>query len=182
MNDKQKECAEKLYRQAEKVFFQLIKMSAFDDPGEREKFFESMDGRIFGESVLVFKSKVNLLYLRIGNHNLGPDYEPARCHIEKIGEFLSGFGRNWRRVAGEINRQLAAVMETARICRRNALYPEFGKLEAKIAKLEKRIQEKDKQLRLSLEVWAILASEIDSSIRRANSRIYAMFNEIGKSD
>ncbi|PIQ69533.1 MAG: hypothetical protein COS58_01540 [Candidatus Tagabacteria bacterium CG03_land_8_20_14_0_80_41_22] len=60
------------------------------------------------------------------------------------------------------------------------LYPEFEAMENKIAELKEKLQEKDKQLRYSLETWTYLAHEIDSALSRANSRIYAMMNEIGK--
>jgi len=53
-------------------------------------------------------------------------------------------------------------------------------MENKIAELKEKLQEKDKQLRYSLETWTYLAHEIDSALSRANSRIYAMMNEIGK--
>lgn len=173
--------AENLYQEAEKIFRESLKMISFDKAEERVKFLDSMANRRFGRFIEILKSPAGLLWLKIGEHCLGPHYLPKKEHIEKIKEVLETQA-NYQEAVEEIRQQFGVILETARRLRRNILYPEFEELEAQIASLKERIKEKDKQLRFSLDTWLMLMQEIDSSLRRANSRIYAMKNEIGKED
>jgi hypothetical protein len=177
------ESATKIYAAAEKSYKKLIDLYAPLAHEKREKFRELMHEKSFGKFVRTFKSP-NGLYLAVGNHNLGPQYCPMKEHIEKIKQFLSEQGENWLDAAQKILMQIETVAIIARKIQRDILFPEIAeeiaKLTAEITELKERLKEKDKQLRFSLETWLYLASGIESELRQANPRIYAMMNEIGK--
>lgn len=173
------EWAEKIYRASEETYKELLKLRLFEKEEKREKFKELMDGKKFGKFVSVFKSRLGL-YLRIDDHEIATDYYPSRHHIEKIKNFLSKQGEKSIDVSQQILMQMAAVPIVARMIRGKILYPEFEAMENKIAELKGKLKEKDSQLRISLDTWTYLAHEISSALSRANSRIYAMMNEIGK--
>ena len=174
------EWAEKINQAADAVWKKLFTFQCFPEREEAEKFRNEMHGKKFGKFVSVFQSKSGILYLKIGDYEMADDYYPSRHHIEKIKNFLSGQGEKNIDVAQQILMQLTIVPIVARMIRGKILYPEFEAMENKIAELKEKLQEKDKQLRYSLETWTYLAHEIDSALSRANSRIYAMMNEIGK--
>jgi hypothetical protein len=177
------ESATKIYAAAEKSYKKLIDLYAPLAHEKREKFRELMHEKSFGKFVRTFKSP-NGLYLAVGNHNLGPQYCPMKEHIEKIKQFLSEQGENWLDAAQKILMQIETVAIIARKIQRDILFPEIAEeiaeLTAEITELKERLKEKDKQLRFSLETWLYLASGIESELRQANPRIYAMMNEIGK--
>lgn len=176
------EWATKIYWASEETYKELLRLRfIMDKPEQKERFGNFMHEKQFGKFISVFKSRSQLsLYIRIGNHEMATDYHPRRHHIEKIKNFLAEQGGNWMEVTQQIIMQLAVVPIIARIVRRNILYPEFEAMENKIAELKEKLKEKDKQLRFSLKTWTYLAHEISSVISRANSRVYAMLNEIGK--
>ncbi len=176
------EWAEKIYRASEENYKELLRLRfLMDKPKQKEKFAELMHEKQFGKFVFTFKSKKQLcLYLRIGGHEIATDYYPSCHHIEKIKNFLSEQGEKSIDVAQQILMQMATIPIIARIIRGKILYPEIEEMENKIAELKEKLKEKNKQLRFSLETWTCLAHEISSALSRANSRIYAMMNEIGR--
>jgi len=176
------EWAEKIYRISEETYKELLRLRfLMDKPKQKERFGDLMHEKQFGRFVFTFKSKSQLgLYLRIGDHEMATDYYPNRHHIEKIKNFLSEQGEKSIDIAQQILMQLAVIPIVGRLIRRNILYPEFEAMENKIAELKEKLKEKDKQLRFSLETWTYLAYEISSTLSRANSRVYAIMNEIGK--
>ncbi len=176
------EWAEKIYRASEENYKELLRLRfLMDKPTQKEKFTEFMHEKQFGKFISVFKSKSQLsLYIRIGGHEMATDYYPSRHHIEKIKNFLSEQGENWMEVTQQIIMQLGVIPIVGRLVRRNILYPEFTEMEKQIAELKNKLKEKDNQLRFSLKTWTYLMHEISSTLSLANSRIYAMMNEIGK--
>ncbi len=172
--------AEKIYRAAEAAWKTLAAFLIFPTKEEAEKFRNAMHGKNFGKFVSLVQSKAGILYLKIGGHEIAADYYPGRKHIEKIKNFLTEQKEKSIDIAQQILMQIATIPITARIIRGKILYPEIEEMEKEIAELKEKLKGKDKQLRFSLDTWLYSMHGIESNLRHALPRIYAMKNEIGK--
>ena len=174
------EWVKKICQAVDTVWEELVKLRSFEDEEKEKKFIEEMAGKQFGKFITVFKpGKGSFIYLKVGDCEMGPHYSPSSIYKEKIKSFLER-QENSLEVSQEIIMRLVTIPIVARMIRGRILYPEIGKMEKKIAELEGKIKEKNKQLRFALDMWLYLMHEVQSPLRNALPRIHAMINEIEK--